>query len=641
MIRILLVNPQRVIREQWRQTLASATDLEVVGTASDGYTALEQVRITKPNIVLLAQEIPQLSSIETVQAIAQNFTNIKSFIVGSGSEAEISRALRSGALGYLPQNVPAEDLKEALRIAYKGYIQLEPGLFDTVAAITPASSVKNRSAVKLTEQHSLAIAVLSSSTINPVPTQSPWLRHFWYLGIGFASNAVIWLGGLLYLQLTSPTYSSRWTVTLPGARTSTDVELPGIGRASSFSESPYGSDSDPRENYKYLATADRVIAAAAEQLNLTPEEFGEPRIKIVDNTTLMQFSIAGETPIEAQEKAFALQQALQDEVDAFRNEETTQQDRRLEQVLEKAEAKLQSAQQSTSEFQASSGLNSGEQLRDLSSTIEHLRQQQSLAAAQLQETSARLQQLLINLGLSVSQAADAFSLSSNPRFQRYLTEYSRASSELVNLQAHLSPAHPDTLSKQAEKRAAAAAVLEQGRTVLKRPVTLAELEQLVLNTNDSNSSSQRASLFQELISLQAERAGVEARQDELERQIEKLTSVLASLTRKGATLEDLERDEQIAETVFSSTITRLDLSQAHISASYPPMSLLTQPSLPQSPKAPATQVVLLGMVVGSLFVSLGTLGLWWRNKARRRPSLPVPSLLRNHHSPVQPTANRR
>lgn len=647
MIRILLADPQRAMREKLKNSLAPEPDLAIVGTASDGYTALEQVKITKPNIVLLALEMPPLDGIETAQSIAQDFPNIKILIVGSPSqEAEIARALRSGALGYLPENLPAEDLKEALRIADKGYIQLEPGLFDTVAAITPAATVKNKSAVKLTQQKSLAIAVLSSSAVNSAPTLSPSRRRPWlYLGIGGLSNAVIWLGGLLYLQLRSPTYVSQWTVTLPGTRTATDVELPGIGRASSLSESPYGSDfSDPRENYKYLATTEPVVAAAAERLDLTPAEFGEPRIKIIDNTTLMQFSVTGDTPSEAQEKALAFQQALQTEVEALRQEETAQQDRRLERVLGEAEADLQTAQQSTSAFQARSGLNSSEQLRELSSTVEHLRQQQSLAAAELEETSAQLQQLLTDLGLSVEQAADAFALSSDPQFQRYLAEYSRASAELVNLQANLSASHPDVLARQAEQQAAESALRQQARSVLARSLTLAQLRPLVLNTADSSeSSSQRASLFQQLISLQAERAGVRARTDSLARQIDRLESKLASLTQQEATLDGLERTEHIAEAVFSSTLTRLDLSQSTISASYPPMSLLTQPSLPQSPKVPATQLVFLGMIVGSGCVTLGTVGLWWRDRTTPVPYRPLPALPleRNSHFPVQSTTSRR
>ena len=447
------------------------------------------------------------------------------------------------------------------------------------------------------------------------PTKS-WV---YYLLTGLVVNQVIWGATLIYLKVRPPEYTSKWAIAVSGIKSSTKVSLPGIGEASSQDDSSFNSQtSDPRENYKYLAEADEVIAIAANQLSMSKEEFGEPQIKILDNSTLLEFEMDGSTPKEAQLKAIALQNALESKLKQIRSEEVTQQDRNTENALNSVRQKLQIAQQRLYNFKASSSLNSNEQLRDLTSNLESLRRQQAETVAQQQQTTARVKQLTADLDLSTPQAVDALRLQSDPVFQQYLADYSRTSAELNKLRSKYLIDTPVIVSKQEEKEVAQVALLQRGRSILKRPISQDTLQQLTLSGGSSGSYMQRANLFQELVSLRQQPQGLQAQVEELGRQINKLEGRLSTLSEQESKLENLQRDVKIAEAVFSSSLTKHELSKSNGSASYPPASLVAKPSLPEETSAPNKNLVLLGTALSSLFFSSGIALMWLRDRKFQR-----------------------
>lgn len=435
-----------------------------------------------------------------------------------------------------------------------------------------------------------------------------------YLPIWLVANAIIWSATLLYLKKTAPIYKSEWKIILPAGRLSTNVTVPGIGQATT-SDAPSGSSSDPRQNYKYLAESEDVLQAAASQLKMPVSKFGKPRIKIIDTTTLIQFEINGDTPQQAQEKALAFHNAFEARLEQLRKEEIVQQNRGLKNFLGGAEEKLQTAQQRLSNYKAHSRLSSSEQLRDLSTNLEGLRRQRAETAAQLQQVSAKFRDLSASLGLSSQEAIDALVLQADPLFQQYLADYSKASTALVNLSAKFFPDHPAVSTKQKEKDVAQAALLQQAQSLLGRAVSIAILEKL---NSGNGSSSQRTALFQEVISLQGQEKGLQAQEKELGQQIVQLDSRLSSLSQQESQLDNLQRDIRIGEAVFSSTLTRLDLSQSNLSPSYPAISFLSKPTLPEKSNAPKKSLVLLGAAMGSFFVTTGMSLLWLFDRKKQK-----------------------
>jgi uncharacterized protein involved in exopolysaccharide biosynthesis len=430
-------------------------------------------------------------------------------------------------------------------------------------------------------------------------------------------NGGIWSGALIYLATAKPKYASEWAVNIPGSGSTSSINLPDIGQATSQNYSAYaGANYDPRENYKAIASSDQVLKAAARTVNLPLKKFGQPRIKIVDNTSLMRFEFRGSNPQIARRKSIALQNTFEAKLEQLRNEEIAQQKSRLENGMEAARRTLKAAQRRLSKFKAASGLNSDEQLKSLAVNIEELRRQRSELAAQQQQSQAQVSELSNNLNLSSNQASDAFVLQADQLFQNYLRNYSEANSQLIKESSRLTAAHPTVINLQTEQQASQTALLNRAQALLNRPISMTLVNRLNFSNNES-SGSKRAILSEQLVTTNVAKQGIKAQVNALDTQIAQLEERLKRLSDQQAVMEDLRRDVQVAEAVFSSTIAKLDLAKTTVSSSYPEIQMLATPSLPEEASGPRKNLVLLGATLGSLLFSSGIIGLW-RSKLQQQ-----------------------
>ena len=458
----------------------------------------------------------------------------------------------------------------------------------------------------------IEISEYSGKSDKSVAKQRPWQR---YLLLGIITNLAFWASALFYLKVTPATYISYSAINLPGASSNANVSLPGIGQASYENSSPYASiaSQDPREIYKFIAESEPVLKVAADKLNMSSGQFGKPRLKVMLNTTLMSLEFQGLSPEQARNKSLAFYEALEARLNELRTKEGIQRDVGFETGLNSSQKKLQSAQERLSNYKASSGLNSENQISDLATNIEQLRRQRAEILAQQQQASTRLKQLSTNLKLSSQTATDAFVLQTDQIFQQNLKNYSDASASAVVLESKFLPSHPTLVAEQAKRDAAQEALLQRSQSLLGRPVSLSIIKQLNLS-NTTSGTAPRESLFQEVVKVEADEKGFTTQAQAIDQQINLLEARLKTLTQKQSTLDSLKRDMQVAEAVFSSTMTRLDIGKSNAFGSYPLIQVVVQPSLPDTPSSPKKQLVLLGTTFGSIFISLGLLGLWWREQ---------------------------
>ena len=460
---------------------------------------------------------------------------------------------------------------------------------------------------------------ITRSSAKSVLKQRRW-QH--YLLAGVIANTAFWASALLYLQLVPPTYTSRSAITLPGAGSAANVNLPGIGQASYESSSPYASSTqDPREDYKFVALSEPVLKAASTKLNMPLGEFGKPRIKIIDSTTIMQVDFKGASPEEAQSKSLAFYQAFEAKLNELRREEIIRRDAGFQSGLSSSQKKLEVAQKRLSDYKASSGLNSSDQIRDLSINIEQLRRQQAEIIAQQEQASSRLKQLSANLNLSGQQAADAFAIQTDQILQQNLKDYSEATANLDVLTSKFLPNYPAVVAEKAKQNSAKTALLNRGQSLLGRPVSEANLRQFNLSSTSSGSS--RETLFQQLITVKADEQGLQAQAKAINQQITLLQDRLKNLSQQESTLDALKRDMQVAEAVFSSTLTRLDIGKSNVFGSYPLIQILTNPTLPETPSWPINGLVFLGAGLGSLFITTGLVLLWLREQKNELTEKPA------------------
>lgn len=434
-----------------------------------------------------------------------------------------------------------------------------------------------------------------------------------YLFLGLLVNSAIWSSAVLYLRIARPTYMSEWALILPGSTPGVDINLPNIGQASSSSTSPFGGPTlDPRANYEYIATSETVLTKVAASMKMTLEDFGEPRVKLLDNTTIMHFQVKGSSAKEAQQKGVALNQGLSNQIQLLRVEELARRDEGVQATLRAAKTKLQEAQRQLSKYKLTSGLSFSGQVENLSVNLEQLRRQRAETLAQQRQTVTRLKQLMTSLQISPQQAANAFVLQADQMFQQNLKDYSEASTTLTVLLSKWGPNHPAVLKEQAKQQAAQVALLDRSNVLLGSRLAQPALEYLQLDPDDQGSS--RASLFHDLIAVQADAQGLTAEVQSLQQQIDQLETRLDGLAQRQSVLENLQRDQQTAEAVFASTLAKLDLGKSDIFTAYPLVQMLQKPSLPEKPSSPNKTLVVAGAFLGSCFSSMGLILLWQRKR---------------------------
>ncbi|MBD1862549.1 MULTISPECIES: response regulator transcription factor [Trichocoleus] len=133
MIRVLLVDDQSILRQGLKALLELEPDLDVVGDASNGQVALQQVEALQPDVVLMDVRMPVMDGVAATRSICQRFPAIKVLVLTTFDDDEyIAEAMRVGAIGYLLKDTPSEELAAAIRAVYKGYAQFGPGIFQKV-----------------------------------------------------------------------------------------------------------------------------------------------------------------------------------------------------------------------------------------------------------------------------------------------------------------------------------------------------------------------------------------------------------------------------------------------------------------------------------------------------------------------------
>jgi DNA-binding NarL/FixJ family response regulator len=127
MIRVLIVDDHAVVRRGLEQLLASAADLDVVGSASDGEEAVLLASERAPDVILMDLSMPLLDGIEATRRIVAARPDVHVIVLTSfDDQRRILDALGAGATGYLLKDAEPDDVLGAIRTAVEGGSPLDP-----------------------------------------------------------------------------------------------------------------------------------------------------------------------------------------------------------------------------------------------------------------------------------------------------------------------------------------------------------------------------------------------------------------------------------------------------------------------------------------------------------------------------------
>ncbi|MBV9943189.1 MAG: response regulator transcription factor [Solirubrobacterales bacterium] len=134
MIRVLVVDDHRVVREGLRSYLELIDDIEMIGDASDGRAALDWLARANagsslPDVVLMDLMMEPMDGIEATARLKERYPDVEVVAVTSFVEEEkVHAALEAGAAGYLLKDAEADEVAAAIRAARRGEVHLDPAV---------------------------------------------------------------------------------------------------------------------------------------------------------------------------------------------------------------------------------------------------------------------------------------------------------------------------------------------------------------------------------------------------------------------------------------------------------------------------------------------------------------------------------
>jgi DNA-binding NarL/FixJ family response regulator len=139
-IRVLVVDDHTIVRGGLVQLLEAAPDLEVVGSAGDGPSAVELAEASRPDIVLMDLSMPGMSGIEATPLIGARTPGSQVLVLTSFVDRDrVVEALEAGAIGYLLKDSEPAELITAIRSAARGESPLDPRAARTMLSAQRAS----------------------------------------------------------------------------------------------------------------------------------------------------------------------------------------------------------------------------------------------------------------------------------------------------------------------------------------------------------------------------------------------------------------------------------------------------------------------------------------------------------------------
>ena len=430
------------------------------------------------------------------------------------------------------------------------------------------------------------------------------LRYLLVIAVGLC---IAWLPAIAYLKYSHIQYTSHFSLILPGAGSSSSINLAEIGQASSASSSAYASASlSPTITYKNLIMSANVINAAAASLDVDPDSLSVPLIKLVDETSFISVDMTGKTPEEARNRAEAIQSAFFAELSKLRNDEIASRESATTETLKQYQTAVDNVRRQISELQVQSGLNSMEQFNALVTAADSLKTHMAEASAALAKDQQAISSLSLNLNTSPSLAALTLKLHADPEFAALAEATSKAESDYAETGRQFGPNHPKVVDSRAKFAGARKEMLARAQLL-----TGLKLQALAKQV-DLAPTGQRPILLMQLVTLQADADGLSGELISYKSGLEVDRQQIANLTATAAKLDGLNRDYKVAEAVFASALARINTSKTDIFASYPMVQVTEAAIMPLTPSSPNKKVAFGAAAASTVLLLIGLLLGWVR-----------------------------
>jgi DNA-binding NarL/FixJ family response regulator len=156
-IRVLVADDHPVVRQGLCTMLEIEDDMEVVGRAADGDEAVAQARETRPDIILMDVQMPNVDGLEAMRRIRAHDPEARVIVLTTYRDEDyIFPSLRAGARGYLLKDASREELAAAIRAVHRGESLLDPQIADQAKSREGLTARELEVLELMAEQHSNA-----------------------------------------------------------------------------------------------------------------------------------------------------------------------------------------------------------------------------------------------------------------------------------------------------------------------------------------------------------------------------------------------------------------------------------------------------------------------------------------------------
>lgn len=160
-IRILTVDDHALLREGIAALVNGEADMKLVAEARNGEEAVEKFRTHRPDVTLMDLQMPTLNGIEAIQLIESEFPGARIIVLTTYTgDAQVLRALKAGARGYVLKGQVHRELLDAIRAVHAGQKRIPPEI---------ASELAERAADdELTEREIEVLQLIAAGNANKV-----------------------------------------------------------------------------------------------------------------------------------------------------------------------------------------------------------------------------------------------------------------------------------------------------------------------------------------------------------------------------------------------------------------------------------------------------------------------------------------
>ena len=127
MLKVMIVDDEPSTREGLEMFIPwEDLGFEIVGTAEDGFDAIEKYKELKPNLMMVDMKMPEMSGIELIQKIREVDSSIQFIVLSGFAEFEYARnAMKYNVKDYLVKPVDEDELIPILTELAQGFIKEE------------------------------------------------------------------------------------------------------------------------------------------------------------------------------------------------------------------------------------------------------------------------------------------------------------------------------------------------------------------------------------------------------------------------------------------------------------------------------------------------------------------------------------